>query len=95
MAGPADSRKPDAGISHNGKSTGLCTCPAKHGPRTLVSRPSVPSERAPLAIKGHERLARKAILNELKDEGIIEQGKRQSFVSVGDLPEIVALKILG
>ena len=48
-----------------------------------------------LGIKGHERQALKAILSELKDEGIIEQGKRRSFVPAGDLPEVAVLEIFG
>lgn len=48
-----------------------------------------------LGIKGHERQALKTILNELKDEGIIEKGKRRSFVPAGDLPEVAVLEIFG
>jgi ribonuclease R len=48
-----------------------------------------------LGIKGHERHALKTILNELKDEGIIEQGKRRSFVPAGGLPEVAVLEIFG
>jgi ribonuclease R len=48
-----------------------------------------------LGIKGHERQALKAILSELKDEGVIEQGKRRSYVPAGDLPEVAVLEIFG
>jgi ribonuclease R len=48
-----------------------------------------------LHIKGHERQALKNILNELKDEGTIEQGKRRSLVPAGGLPEVAVLEIFG
>ena len=46
-------------------------------------------------LKGPERRALKQILSELKDEGIIEQGRKKSYVPAGALPEVVALEIFG
>jgi len=46
-------------------------------------------------LKGDERRALKQILSELKDEGVIEQGRKKSYVPAGALPEVAALEIFG
>jgi ribonuclease R len=46
-------------------------------------------------LKGEERQALKQILSELKDEGVIEQGRKKSYVTAGALPDVVALEIFG
>ena len=46
-------------------------------------------------LKGSERHALKKILSELKDEGVIEQGRRKSYVTAGALPEVAVLEIFG
>jgi len=48
-----------------------------------------------LGLKGHERQALKNILNELKADGAVEQGKRRSLVPAGGLPEVAVLEIFG
>ena len=48
-----------------------------------------------LGVKGPERQALKDILHTLKDEGVIEQSKRRSFVQAGNLPEVTVLEIFG
>jgi ribonuclease R len=46
-------------------------------------------------LKGNERQALKQILSELKDEGVIEQGRKKSYITAGALPEVAALEIFG
>jgi ribonuclease R len=46
-------------------------------------------------VKGTERQALKQILSELKDEGVIEQGRKKAYVTAGGLPEVAALEIFG
>ena len=46
-------------------------------------------------LKGSERHALKQILSELKDEGVIEQGRKKSYVTAGALPEVAVLEIFG
>jgi ribonuclease R len=46
-------------------------------------------------VKGPERQSLKQILSELKDEGVIEQGRKKSYVTAGALPEVAALEIFG
>ena len=46
-------------------------------------------------LKGSERHALKQILSELKDEGVIEQGRKKSYVTAGALPDVAALEIFG
>ncbi len=46
-------------------------------------------------LKGTERRALKEILSELKDEGVIEQSRKRSYVPAGGLPEVTALEIFG
>jgi len=46
-------------------------------------------------LKGDERRVLKQILSELKDEGVIEQGRKKSYVPAGALPEVAALEIFG
>jgi ribonuclease R len=48
-----------------------------------------------LGLKGHERQALKNILNELKADGAVEQGKRRSLVPAGGLPEVAVLEVFG
>jgi ribonuclease R len=48
-----------------------------------------------LGVKGHDRQALKQILSGLKAEGVIEQGKKRSFVPAGVLPEVTVLEIFG
>ena len=46
-------------------------------------------------LKASERQALKRILSELKDEGVIEQGRRKSYATAGALPEVAVLEIFG
>jgi ribonuclease R len=46
-------------------------------------------------LKGPDRQALKQILSELKDEGVIEQGRKRSYVTAGALPDVAALEIFG
>ena len=46
-------------------------------------------------LKGRERQALKQILSELKDEGVIEQGRKKSYVTAGALPEVAVVEIFG
>ena len=46
-------------------------------------------------LKGSERQALKQILSELKDEGVVEQGRKKSYVTAGALPDVAALEIFG
>jgi ribonuclease R len=46
-------------------------------------------------LKGPERQALKQILSELKNEGVIEQGRKKSYITAGALPDVAALEIFG
>ena len=46
-------------------------------------------------VKGDERQALKRILAELAEEGIVERGRKRSFVTAGVLPEVAVLEIYG
>jgi len=46
-------------------------------------------------LRGSERQALKQILSELKDEGVVEQGRKKSYVTAGALPDVAALEIFG
>jgi ribonuclease R len=78
--------------------------PERHGPITkdavleyLAAHPG--DTKRDLArvfkLKGSERHALKQILSELKDEGVIEQGRKRSYVTAGALPEVAVLEIFG
>jgi len=46
-------------------------------------------------LKGSGRQALKQILSELKDDGVIEQGRKRSYAPAGVLPEVTVLEIFG
>ena len=48
-----------------------------------------------LAVRGTDRIVLKRILKEMADEGVIERGKKKSYVPPGALPEVAVLEITG
>jgi ribonuclease R len=48
-----------------------------------------------LKVKGSERQALKQLLSELADEGVIDRGRKKSFVPAGALPDVAVLEIFG
>lgn len=48
-----------------------------------------------LNVQGDERRALKAILRELETEGLLQRGKKRSFVKPGALPDVAVLEITG
>ena len=48
-----------------------------------------------LRVKGQARQVLKQVLAELSDEGLIERGRKKSFVPSGGLPEVAVLEIFG
>lgn len=48
-----------------------------------------------LNITGNERIALKRILKELQSEGLLERGRKRSWLRPGALPEVTALEVSG
>jgi len=48
-----------------------------------------------LGVRGEDRMALKRLLRELADEGLLQRGKKKSFLKAGALPEVAVLEITG
>ncbi len=48
-----------------------------------------------LGVVGNDRIALKRILRDLEGEGFITRGRKRSYVTAGELPEVLVLEILG
>ena len=48
-----------------------------------------------LGVRGEDRQALKRLLKELADEGLLQRGKKKSFLKAGALPSVAVLEIIG
>jgi ribonuclease R len=48
-----------------------------------------------LGVRGEDRMALKRLLRELAEEGLLQRGKKKSFLKAGALPEVAVLEITG